>query len=134
MRIFHTVMQREVLHTKEFPMGSIVLELDNGTQLVCNKFNHSRKQKLELLVWLPNQKKWVRTFAKNEYTEIMWNYYRKHKRRVSDKKVNYAQLMQSGDNKSTKIKSGGARKKVSVPNSVKWATTHPFQGGSISPR
>ena len=30
------------------------------------------KYKLELLVWLPTQNKWVRTYAKNEYTEMMW--------------------------------------------------------------
>ena len=25
--------------------------------------------------------KWVRTYAKNEYTEIMWDYYRKHQQK-----------------------------------------------------
>ena len=79
MQIEKILMPHEVIKGKEMPMNSIVLRLDNKAILVCSKFNHSRKQNLELLVWLPAQNKWVRTYAKNEYTEIMWDYYRKHK-------------------------------------------------------
>lgn len=73
----------EILHDKNFRMGSIIMRFDNGAILVCNKFNHSRKQNLELIVWLPNEKKWVRTYAKNQYTEMMWDYYRKHQQKRS---------------------------------------------------
>ena len=81
MQIEKILMPHEVIKGKEIPMNSIVLRLDNKSILVCSKFNHSRKQNLELLVWLPAQKKWVRTYAKNEYTEIMWDYYRKHQQK-----------------------------------------------------
>ena len=87
-------MPHEVVKGKEMPMNSIVLRLDNKAILVCSKFNHSRKQNLELLVWLPTQNKWVRTYAKNEYTEMMWNYYRKHRQKRKKKHINYEKMME----------------------------------------
>ena len=83
MQIEKILMLHEVIKGKEIPMNSIVLRLDNKAILVCSKFNHSRKQNLELLVWLPAQNKWVRTYAKNEYTEMIWDYYRKHQQKRS---------------------------------------------------
>lgn len=74
----YKALNTEVLHNKEFHMGSIIMRLDNGVILVCNKFNHSRQYNLELIIWLPNEKKWVRTYAKNQCTEMMWDYYRKY--------------------------------------------------------
>ena len=35
MKISQTIMQREILHNKEFPMNSIILELNNKNLLVC---------------------------------------------------------------------------------------------------
>lgn len=72
------------IHGMEISMNSIILTVDDGTQLVCTNFHQSRKQKLKLYVWLPLEKKWVVTYAKNEYTEKMWAYYRKceHKNRI----------------------------------------------------
>ena len=46
----YKALNTEVLHDKEFHMGSIILQLDNKMILVCNKFNHSRKYDLELTV------------------------------------------------------------------------------------
>ena len=66
MQIEKILMPHEVIKGKEMPMNSIVLRLDNKAILVCSKFNHSRKQTLELLVWLPAQNKWVCTYAKND--------------------------------------------------------------------
>ena len=94
MRIEKILMPHEVIKGKEMPMNSIVLRLDNKAILVCSKFNHSRKQNLELLVWLPTQKKWVRTYAKNEYTEMMWDYYRKHRQKRKKKHINYEKMME----------------------------------------
>lgn len=115
----------DIIHGKEFPMNSIILTADNGTQLVCTNFHQSRKQKLKLYVWLPIDKKWVVTYAKNEYTEMMWAYYRKceHKSRNHYKK----------HTKRTKNKSGSV-KTVTIPKSVVWSMQHPFQGGGVSPR
>lgn len=83
----------EISHDREFPVGSIMLTLDNKMELVCWKFNHSRKEKLELFVWLPVEKKWVITYAKNEYTEIMWDYHRKNQKKKSKNRINYANIM-----------------------------------------
>ena len=93
MRIYKA-LNTEVLHNKEFRMGSIILQLDNKMIFVCNKFNHSRKQNLELTVWLPAQNKWVRTYAKNECTEMMWDYYRKHQQKRKKKHINYEKMME----------------------------------------
>ena len=65
----YKALNTEVLHDKEFRMGSIILQLDNKMILVCNKFNHKRKYNLELIVWLPTEKKWFRTYAKNEFNK-----------------------------------------------------------------
>ena len=93
MQIEKILMSHEVIKGKEMPMNSIVLRLDNKAILVCSKFNHSRKQNLELLVWLPAQNKWVRTYAKNEYTEMMWDYYRKHQQKRNHDFRKYENMM-----------------------------------------
>ena len=105
MRISHT-LGREFLHNKELPMNAVVLRFDNGMALVCSDFNHSRRHKVELLVWLPAQNKWVRTYAKNEHTEMMWDYHRKLQRK-SKCKVNCAPLMKH--ERVHKHGSGGSR-------------------------
>ena len=93
MQIEKILMSHEVIKGKEMPMNSIVLRLDNKVILVCSKFNHSRKQNLELLVWMPTQNKWVRTYAKNEYTEMMWDYYRKHQQKRNHDFRKYENMM-----------------------------------------
>ena len=93
MRIEKILMPHEVIKGKEMPMNSIVLRLDNKAILVCSKFNHSRKQNLELTVWLPTENKWVRTYTKNEYTEMMWNYYRKHQQKRNHDFRKYENMM-----------------------------------------
>ena len=100
-------MPHEVIKGKEIPMNSIVLRFDNKAILVCSKFNHSRKQNLELLVWLPTQKKWVRTYVKNEYTEMMWDYYRKHQKKHKKKHINYEKMMKH--DRTHKSGGGGSR-------------------------
>ena len=94
MQIEKILMPHEVIKGKEMPMNGIVLRLDNKAILVCSKFNHSRKQNLELLVWLPTQNKWVRTYVKNQYTEMMWDYYRNHQQKRKKKHINYEKMME----------------------------------------
>ena len=93
MQIEKILMPHETIKGKEMPMNSIVLRLDNKMIFVCNKFNHSRKQNLELTVWLPIENKWVRTYAKNEYTEMMWDYYRKHQQKRNHDFRKYENMM-----------------------------------------
>lgn len=89
----YKALNTEIIHNKKFHINSIILYLDNNAVLVCNKFNHSRKQKLELTVWLPTEKKWIRTYAKNNSTEIMWDYYRKHQQKRSHDFRKYENMM-----------------------------------------
>ena len=108
MQIEKILMSHEVIKGKEMPMNSIVLRLDNKVILVCSKFNHSRKKNLELLVWLPTQNKWVRTYAKNEYTEMMWDYYRKHQQKKSHDFRKYENMMRHDH----KHKGGGGGSRI----------------------
>ena len=136
MKISQTIMQREILHNKEFPMNSIILELNNKNLLVCPNPLYSYKQQLELYVWISNERKWVKTYAKNKYTQIILEYYNKNQRKSRRKnKMNYSQLMQPGEKgKSTKINPGGKRKRKDISKSVVWSAKHPFQGGGFSPK
>lgn len=101
MRLYKA-LNTEVLHNKEFAMNSIILELDNKCMLVSSDFCHKRKYALKVYVWLPNEKKWVYTYVKNELTEKMWDYYRqtqKHnKKRYNG---NYANMMKHSRRKKT---------------------------------
>lgn len=108
MQIEKILMPHEVIKGKEIPMNSIVLRLDNKMILVCSKFNHSRKQNLELLIWLPTENKWMRAYAKNEYTEMMWDYYRKHQQKRKNKHINYEEMMKH----DRKHKSGGGGSRI----------------------
>lgn len=91
----HKALNTEYIHNREFHMNSIILTLDNKMILVCNDFNHSRKDKVKLTVWLPDKKKWVYTYAKNEYTEIMWDYFHANTNNRTRKpyKGNYEDMM-----------------------------------------
>lgn len=88
-------------------MGSIVLTLDNKMQIVCNDFNHSRKEKLRLLIWIPSENKWFKMYAKNKYTEIIWDYHRKHQKK-RNKHINYESMMKH-NNLVHKHSGGGTR-------------------------
>lgn len=105
MKISRT-LNREILHNKEFPMNTIILHLNNGIELYCSDFNHSRKQELEIYAYIVSERKWVKTHGKNEYTEIMWNYHRKIQRK-SKCKIDCEQLMRH--DRVHKHGSGGSR-------------------------
>lgn len=94
MKMYKTVCWNEIIKGKEFTMGSIVLELDNKIILVCSNFKHSKKQPLEIYVYMPDKKKWGKTTMMNEYTETMWRFYRKNQPKVKRKySGNYAEMM-----------------------------------------
>ena len=103
-RVYH-LLSRDFVCGSAFSMNSVVLTLDNGTRLVCSDFNRSRTKKIEIYVHLPKQG-WVRTYEKNQLTEIMWAYYRKSVQQKKSHK-NYAALMSHSRKK--KRASGGSR-------------------------
>lgn len=142
MKITHVIMQREVIHDREFLMNSVIVYLDNKNVLVCSKFPYNRKYKVELLVWLNDKHKWVKTFEKNQYTELMWKYRKqlnrkKKKLRSKFKRANYNQLMKPGlERKSSKklyVRANACQPKK-IPSTVQWAAKHPFNGGGFSPK
>ena len=123
MNIYHYYGGEYPIRGKIFPVGTVVLELDNGVILCCNKFNVPRSEKLSVYVYLPSKKRWGKSMLKNVYTEIMWDYFRKHKSKISPKKKI----------SSSNIKSFTTRQ-VSLPRNAGWSMTHPFQGGGFSAR
>ena len=71
----------EYLHGKQFPVGTVILRLDNKTEFAISDF-HFQNGKLEVFCYKPFRK-WKRTFLRNEYTKIMYDYYYKGKRKKS---------------------------------------------------
>ena len=106
MNIYKT-LNPEHIKGMNIPMNAIILSLDNGMKLVSTDFQHSRKWNLELLVWLPEEKKWVKTYAKNTYTEYMWNFWRKHQPKRNKNFRRYENMMKH--DRKQKHGSGGER-------------------------
>lgn len=102
------ILQRTIIHNREFRSGNVILKLDNGVILATSDFAHKRTQKIELMCYLPSQKKWVKTYDKNALTELMWNCYRKHKKRNRKKSIGYYKNMMKHERKH-KRGSGGQR-------------------------
>lgn len=64
---------------------------------------------------------------KNEYTEIMWDYYRRNKKKLNPK-VKHKKRYSHKENKH-------GTQPVTIPESVRWAAIqHPYQGGGVSPK
>lgn len=79
----------EYLHGKQFPVNTIILRLDNKTEMAISDF-HFHNGKLEVFCYEPF-KKWKRVFLRNKYTKIMYDYYCKGKQKKSH--INCIQLM-----------------------------------------
>lgn len=105
MKLRKIYMPGEIVKGKEFCMNTIMLKLDNGIILTSTDFHHKRKLPLICNCYLPAQDKWIKMYAKNQYTETMWNFYRQKKVKA-DKKYNgnYANMMKH----SRKKKTGGS--------------------------
>ena len=82
-----------MIHGKDFPMNSIMLELENGITFVCTNFKQSRKNPLRVYCYIPTEKKWVITFLNKKLKNIMWDYHRNFQRKNSSHNVNYKKLM-----------------------------------------
>lgn len=96
-----------IVHGKEFPTNAIILQLDNGTEFVSTNFKQSRKKPLKVYCYIPTEKKWIITFLKDNYKEIMWDYYRKCERKNKIRKGNYEQMMKH--DRKHKHAGGGSR-------------------------
>lgn len=126
IKIYHTLGGQYLIHGREFPKGTVVLQLKNGTEFFCSSFNTARSRDLLVLVYDSHKKNWKRVMMKNEYTELMWDYYRKNKKKIKTKEKNKKHYVHKENKKGTKP--------VAIPDSVRWAAKHPYQGGGVSPR
>ena len=45
IKVYHTLGGQYLIHDKEFPMGTVVLKMDNGIELFCKNFNIPRSEK-----------------------------------------------------------------------------------------
>lgn len=79
----------ECLHRKQFPVNTIILRLDNKTEMAISDF-HFHNGKLEVFCYKPFEK-WERVYLRNNYTKIMYDYYCKGSRKKSH--INCKQLM-----------------------------------------
>lgn len=103
------LLRSTAIHEKTFLKGNVVLYLDNNMILVSSDFNHKRTQKLQMFCYLPVDKKWVLTHDKNQYTELMWDCYRRNKVRHKKKEsINKYKHMMKHERKH-KRGSGGQR-------------------------
>lgn len=65
------IVYNEYIHGKQFPVGTIILRLNNKTEIACSNFRFI-KGKLEIFVYKPFSK-WKREFARNQYTKIIYD-------------------------------------------------------------
>ena len=79
----------EYRHGKHFPVSTIILYLNNKTELAISNF-HFQNGKLEVFYYEPFGK-WKRDFLRNDYTKIMYDYYCKGKQK--SRHINCEQLM-----------------------------------------
>ena len=126
MNIYHTLGGQYLIHGREFPINTVVLILDNGVELFCCNFNMTKDKKIIVTVYNPASKQWVKCKLRNNYTKVMWEYYKKN-----IKKRNHTKKYKKNKTKRWK---GTVARCNKIPNSVQWAAMHPFHGGGMTPR
>jgi hypothetical protein len=93
MNIYHTLGGQYLIHGREFPINTVVLILDNGVELFCCNFNMTKDKKIIVTVYNPASKQWVKCKLRNNYTKVMWEYYKKNiKKRNHTKKYKKIKL------------------------------------------
>lgn len=102
MKLRKIYMPGEVIKDKEFGTGTIMLTFNTGVIVASIDFHHKRSLPLLCEVYLPKRNIWVTMKVKNEYTDIMWNFY-KGKAHKADKKYqgNYTKMMKHERKKKT---------------------------------
>lgn len=87
-------------------MGAIIMELENGTKIICDDFR-TYKGKLSVLIFLPAQGKWVRTRIWNDDALTMLQFRKKSYHGRNRSGTNYKGLMKH--DRRRKTGSGGGR-------------------------
>lgn len=92
-----TIKQNSKYKNHSIPIGSVLLQTENGIVYVCENF-HEQKDNL-FRVWIWNREKWCHVWANNDYTYNMYKFYlselQKRKREIKKQKSSsyYANLM-----------------------------------------
>ena len=106
MRIY-SMCGTDFIKGKVFPMGAVVVELDNKVKLVSLKFNQPCTEKLFTYVWNPATKKWGTALMQNEYSRMMWRFYHDLHNPSRTYDGNYEKMMRHDRKK--KYGTGGVR-------------------------
>jgi len=105
MRLYELVGS-ECINDRMFPMGSTVLQRENGDIIVCVSFTRCRlDSKIPVSLYIKETGQWKSGVMKNQFTEILWNYHKQQKARHRTGKAfrgNYAGMM-----KHSRQKKGG---------------------------
>ena len=101
MKIRKLTMPSEIIKGKSFPLNTIILTLDTGVIVTSNDFHHKRNLPLRCRCYVPWFGKWVLTETINDYTEFMWEFYRKTQKRSKKDHTNYANMMKHERKKKT---------------------------------
>lgn len=108
MRKIFELCGSEYVYNKLFPMGSVVLKLENGNLVVCTKFNMPHKAPIRTSVFFADKNQWVKCVMKNALTEEIWRYYFKKKRENNPAyNGNYEKMM--AHSRKKKAGTGGVR-------------------------
>lgn len=131
MKIYHILGdERYFVHGRNFPKYTVVLVLNNGTELYCDNFRYTKDGKMEILCYIPFSQKWGKFYAKNQYTDMMEKYRKEHPEKRRHRHSGY----RVHRNKNKSCSRGKNRKAHKIPPSIMWAAQHPFQGGGFTPR
>ncbi len=126
MKIFYTLGGSYLIHNKQFPIGTVILQLENKVEIACSNFNIPKEQDLLVFLYNPSIKTWEKYLMKNKYTQIMWRFYRKNRNKINPPhRPHYS-------HKSYKDKFGPCSRSSHVPSAVRWAAANPFYGGRMS--
>lgn len=131
MKIYHILGdERYFVHGRNFPKYTVVLVLNNGTELYCDNFRYTKDGKMEILCYIPVSQKWGKFYAKNQYTDIIEKYRKEHPEKRKHRHSGY----RVHRNKNKSCSRDKNRKAHKIPSSIMWAAQHPFQGGGFTPR
>ena len=95
------------INGKSFPANSVIMRFNFGTVLVATNLKRNDQGKILLHVYSVKGRKWTTCSVENEYTKIMYSFYKKETRNNSH--TDFASLMKH-ERKKKKSGSGSRLK------------------------
>ena len=108
------IEQNSKYKNHSIPVGSILLQTENGIVYVCENF-HNEKEDL-VHVWIWNKEQWCYVLANNNYTDSMRKFYYEElrKRKRKSKYVDYIKMMKH----DRRHKGGGSGQRLGLTGTV----------------